>query len=106
MTMDVLFEVSGLVYRLPEAQATILAETLRWKSTEFLDGEGVEGAGALAAIIEDVLVGNRDAELPIPLEGEAAEAVFYILNTSDTPTELYRAVAEIHKRRLEQERGH
>ena len=101
--MDVVFEVSGKLYPLRESAATTLAEGLRLKTTGEATGEGTEGVqGALevANQIEDVLVGEQFAA--IPLEGEAAEAVFYYLNVAATelpPQEraLYNAVHTLHR---------
>ena len=105
--MEVTFDVRGRLFEIPEKQATTMAESLRLQGTEQLGSYGIEGSIPVADLIEDVLVGRFDE--PIPLEGEAAEAVFYILNTDITmPTDpklaaqyaLYQAVSILHKERL------
>jgi hypothetical protein len=78
--MEVLFEVSGSWFPLRERAATILAEDLRRKAAGQLGTEGTEGALAAADAIEDVLVGRFSG--PIPLEGEAAEAIYYDLDVA------------------------
>lgn len=85
----VAFELSGAIYNLSATQATVLAERLRnyakgaypeevkWACE--LSGNDAWIAGALAAadFIEEALVGN--IAHPLPLEGKAAEAVFWTL---------------------------
>jgi hypothetical protein len=99
------FEVSGDVFAIDEAPATIMAENLRLRgSGQFGDAYGQEGATALADMIEDVLTGRFRGV--IPLEGEVAEAMYYEINGSATYPEgeelgLWRAIREIHHRRLE-----
>jgi hypothetical protein len=85
----VAFEFSGVLYSVTEAQATLLAETLRShakgkrpeeaRRISELSGNArwCEGALAVADFTEEVLVGNLDE--PIPLEGKAAEATFWTL---------------------------
>ena len=86
---QVVFEVGGGLYPLPERQATLLAEKLRlFAKGTFPDevrrlaaGEGwIEGARPAADVIEDILVERRVG--PIPLEGKAADAVFQVLRIS------------------------
>jgi hypothetical protein len=83
------FEFAAAVYRLTDEQATLLAENLRnyAKGTFPRDVElGAQlsgnpdwtcGARALADFIEEVLVGNLAG--PLPLEGKAAESMFWAL---------------------------
>jgi hypothetical protein len=83
------FEFSGRLYELTENQATFLAETLRnyakgkcpaaIKQAAELGGNAnwTDGALAVADFIEEQLVGNLEG--PLPLEGKAAEAVFWTL---------------------------
>ena len=83
------FEFSESVYELTENQATFLAETLRnyakgkcpaaIKQATELGGSPnwTDGALAVADFIEEHLVGNLTA--PLPLEGKAAEATFWTL---------------------------
>jgi hypothetical protein len=72
--------VGSCWYSLPGHQATTLAEDLRRKAVGQLGTEGTEGALGVADDIEAVLVGSNNN--PISLEGDRAEAVFYILNVS------------------------
>jgi hypothetical protein len=112
--VDVLFEADRNLYRLAERNATGLAENLRITAAEHDERYGVEAAETVADVIEDVLVGNRDAAEPIRLEEEAAEAVFYSLNMTGTLYDahdgsigaLYYAVRAIHRRRLGQQTEH
>ena len=80
---------------------------LRRKGAGTLGTEGVQGARALADMIEDVLVGR--SEEPIPVEGLALEAADCVLDVSmhwamSNPTAypqdvaLFRAIIELHKR--------
>jgi hypothetical protein len=83
------FELSGLVYKLTDDQATLLAERLRSYAKGKLQSEvkraselsgnpqWTEGALALADFTEELLVGNLAG--PLPLEGKAAEAAFWAL---------------------------
>lgn len=85
----VAFELSGAVYALGDTQAIVLAERLRnyakgafpedvkWASELSGSGGWVEGTLAAADFIEEMLVGNLTD--PLPLEGKAAEAVFWTL---------------------------
>ncbi len=85
----VAFELSGVVYKLGDAQAIVLAERLRnyakgtfpeevrWASELSGSASWVEGALAAADFIEEMLVGNLTD--PLPLEGKAAEATFWTL---------------------------
>jgi hypothetical protein len=82
-------EFSGSVYTLTDDQGKLLAENLRnyAKGTFPADVKRVtelsgnpnwtDGALAAADFIEEILVGNLDA--PLPLEGKAAEATFWTL---------------------------
>lgn len=91
----VAFEFAGAVYAIAEEHATLLAETLRGYGRGKLPEEQrriavlsgnthwTEGALALADFTEEVLVGNFDG--PIPLEGKAAEAMFWTLRTIALP---------------------
>jgi hypothetical protein len=96
------FIVRGSSYALPWSQATILAESLRVKATGGPGVEGSAGARDVADAIEAVLVGAK--EEPIELEGDRADAVFYVLHVSfDSAAaltgegySLYQAVREIH----------
>ena len=96
----VVFEVGGALYPLERERATYLAQWLRIKAGEFVDGYGVLAARAVADLIEDVLTDRRTA--PIPLEGEAIEAVFYMLNVDQEvyvnteKNELYNDLAVAH----------
>jgi hypothetical protein len=102
----IVFSVSGRLCPLREEAATVLAEELRRRAAGQLGSEGVEGARAVADAIEQALVGARDE--PIPLAGDAAEAVFHVLDGSVDLTDpalaeglaLYRAVRELHLERL------
>jgi len=88
-TANVLFEVSGGTFAVPERQATILAENLRLfakgefpADVEMVAGLGAhpewrDGARAVADFTEEALVGNLD--LALPLEGKAAEATYWAL---------------------------
>jgi hypothetical protein len=103
---QVVFEVGGSLYPLPERQATLLAERLRlFAQGKFPDevhrlaaGEGwIEGARPAADVIEDTLVERRIG--PIPLEGKAADAVFQVLRIShESPLgrALYDALLRAH----------
>jgi len=103
--MAVLFDVSKSLYSLRDQPATILAEDLRRTAAGQLGKYGVEGARAVADAIEQALVGATDD--PIPLAGDEAEAVFYMLDVDFDPTDpaqteeraLYRAVRELHEER-------
>lgn len=107
--MAVVFDVSKSLYSLRDQPATSLAEDLRRTAAGQLGKYGVEGARAVADAIEEALVGATDD--PIPLAGDEAEAVFYMLNvginvgcnrTDSAQTEegaLYRAVRELHEER-------
>ena len=101
--MAVVFDVSKSLYSLRDQPATILAEDLRRTAAGQLGKYGVEGARAVADAIEQALVGATDD--PIPLTGDEAEAVFYMLDvdpTDSAQTEegaLYRAVRELHEER-------
>ncbi len=104
--MDVTFDVTGTTHQIPENQATVLAENLRIHAHEQPGGYGSEGARAVADLIEDILVGTYAGT--VPLEGEAATAVYYSLNvTADREqaslSALYKAVRAIHHQRLEQD---
>ena len=103
---EVRFEVDWETLAIPERSATVLAENLRRKAAGQLGTEGVEGARALADMIEDVLVGR--SEEPIPVEGLALEAAYCVLDVSmhwamSNPTAypqdvaFFRAIIELHK---------
>ena len=82
-------EFAGIVYKLTDDQAKLLAENLRnyargtfpadVKLVTELSGNPNWAGGALAAadFIEEILVDNLDG--PLPLEGKAAEATFWTL---------------------------
>jgi hypothetical protein len=82
-------EYAGIEYVLTNEEAVLLAQNLRnyGKATFPADVERAaklsgnpnwaDGALATAEFIEEVLVGNL--ELALPLEGKAAEAVFWTL---------------------------
>jgi hypothetical protein len=97
---QVLFEVDDGLYALSEQQATRLGETLRVRAaSQFDETYGMEGAEMVSDLIEDTLVGARSG--PIPLEGDAAVAVYYALdsaieNPEDEVHQLYLAVRELH----------
>jgi hypothetical protein len=98
--VNVVFEVAGTIYPLRESASTSLAEGLRLKAKGEYGTKGVQGALGVANQIEDVLVGERTE--PIPLAGDAAEAVFYYLDVaaSDPPAQesaLYNAVHTLHR---------
>jgi hypothetical protein len=103
--MAVVFDVSKSLYSLRDQPATILAEDLRRTAAGQLGKYGVEGARAVADAIEQTLVGATDD--PIPLAGDEAEAVFYMLDAGFSPTDsaqteeraLYGAVRELHEER-------
>jgi hypothetical protein len=103
--MAVVFDVSKSLYSLRDQPATILAEDLRRTAAGQLGKYGVEGARAVADAIEQALVGATDD--PIPLTGDEAEAVFYMLDVGFSPTDpaqteeraLYRAVRGLHEER-------
>ena len=103
--MAVVFDVSKSLYSLRDQPATILAEDLRRTAAGQLGKDGVEGARAIADAIGQALVGATGD--PIPLAGDEAEAVFYMLNVGFNPTDpaqteeraLYRAVRELHEER-------
>lgn len=83
------FEFATQVYRLTDDQATLVAESLRSyaKGTRPSDvalgsqlsgnPDWTDGALALAEFTEEALVGNLDG--PLPLEGKAAESMFWTL---------------------------
>ncbi len=83
------FEFGCNVYRLTDDQATLVAQNLRnyAKGTcpqdvalgSRLSGnpDWTEGALALAEFTEEALVGNLES--PLPLEGKAAESMFWTL---------------------------
>lgn len=85
----VAFELGGAVYTLTDSQGIVLAERLRnyakgaypedvkWACEVGGNDAWTGGALAAADFIEEALVGNI-AE-PLPLEGKAAEAVFWTL---------------------------
>ena len=88
--MAVVFDVSKSLfskslYSLRDQPATILAEDLRRTAAGQLGKSGVEGARAVADAIEQALVGATGD--PIPLAGDEAEAVFYVLNVGFNPTD-------------------
>jgi hypothetical protein len=103
--MAVVFDVSKSLYSLRDQPATSLAEDLRRTAAGQLGEYGVEGARAVADAIEQALVGATDD--PIPLAGEEAEAVFYMLDVGSSRTDpaqteeraLYGAVCELHEER-------
>jgi hypothetical protein len=82
-------EYAGLVYELSEDEGILLAQNLRnyakgtfpsdvHRGTELSGNPNwTDGALATAEFIEEVLVGNIEG--PLPLEGKAAEAVFWTL---------------------------
>ena len=83
------FEFGSNVYRLTDEQATLVAQNLRnyAKGTcprdvalgSRMSGnpDWTDGALALAEFTEEALVGNLDG--PLPLEGKAAESMFWTL---------------------------
>ncbi len=83
------FEFATRVYRLTDEQATVTAERLRNYAKGKLPADApsgalpsgksgwTDGALALAEFTEEALVGNL--EMPLPLEGKAAEAMFWAL---------------------------
>lgn len=103
--MAVVFEVSKSLYSLRDQPATSLAEDLRRTAAGQLGKSGVEGARAVADAIEQALVGATDD--PIPLDGDEAEAVFYMLDVGFSPTDpaqteeraLHGAVRELREER-------
>lgn len=102
--MKVVF-VAGRLCPLPERPATNLAENLRITAAEHVEGEGGEGALAVANAIETVLVG--DSADPILLDADEADAVYYSLDKNSAADEpgplqnLYLAVSTLHHARLE-----
>jgi hypothetical protein len=96
-----IFEVDGELILVDRDDSTALAEQLRLRALG-QDGEveGMEGAEAVADAIEDRLV---EAEFgPIELEGEEAEAVYYLLdsrieNQSRSVARLYRALRTLYR---------
>ena len=99
------FEFAGVVYSLPDDQATLLAHKLRScakgklpaeiKRIRKLSGNShwYHGALAVADFTEEILVGNWPG--PLPLEGKAAEATFWTLRLlEDSEDELDSAEAE------------
>jgi hypothetical protein len=103
--MAVVFDVSMSLYSLRDQPATSLAEDLRRTAAGQLGEYGVEGARAVADAIEQALVGATDD--PIPLVGEEAEAVFYMLDVGSNSIDpaqteegaLYGAVRVLHEER-------
>jgi hypothetical protein len=98
--MEILFEVDGELCSLPEGEATVLAENLRLRTVGDDDVYGMEGAELVSDLIENTLVEARSG--PIPLEGDAAEAVYYVLDSSTSNLEgasyrLYLAVRALHR---------
>jgi hypothetical protein len=96
-----IFDVDGELILVDEARATSLAESLRLRALGHEgDVPGMDGAEAVADAIEDRLV---EAEFgPIELEGDAAEAVYYLLDSSLENQErsvarLYRALRKLHR---------
>lgn len=85
----VVFEFSGTVHSVSDAQATLLAEALRGYAKGKLPDEEkraaelsgnphwTDGALAVADFTEEMLVGNLEG--PLPLDGKAAEATFWTL---------------------------
>ncbi len=83
------FEFATRVFRFTDEQATVTAESLRNYAKGKLPADAppaalpsgksgwTDGALALAEFTEEALVGNL--ELPLPLEGKAAEAMFWTL---------------------------
>ena len=98
--MDVVFEVASQPYPLDERAATLMAENLRVKAAHEPGAEGAIGARAVADAIELRLI--EDTADPVTLGGDAAEAVFYVLNVpaGDRPRALYDAVKRLHDERL------
>jgi hypothetical protein len=96
----IVFEIGGALYPLERGRATYLAESLRIRASVYIEEYGVTGARAVADLIEDVLTDRWS--VPIPLEGEAVEAVFYQLNIdqevykNEEKRLLYNAVAAAH----------
>ena len=103
--MAVVFDVSKSLYSLRDQPATSLAEDLRRTAAGQLGKDGVEGARAVADAIEQALVGATDD--PIPLAGDEAEAVFYMLDVASARPTRRRprsarstgAVRELHEKR-------
>jgi hypothetical protein len=88
--MEVSFDVSGVLYTLPEAQATLLAENLRGhavgnfpKDDQLIARLGAapgwsEGALAMADAIEDVLAGRSADSIGLD-RGKGAGATYWVL---------------------------
>jgi hypothetical protein len=74
--VEVVFEIESQRYPLNEQAATLMAETLR--AAHEPGAEGIRGARAVADAIELRLI--EDTTDPITLNGDGAEAVFYVLN--------------------------
>jgi phosphoglycolate phosphatase-like HAD superfamily hydrolase len=97
----VIFDIDGDLILVDTEQATTLAENLRLRALgQSGDVPGMEGAEQVADAIEDRLV---EAEFgPIPLEGDEAEAVYYLLDSSlenheRSVSRLYRALRKLHR---------
>jgi hypothetical protein len=96
-----IFDVDGELILVDEGQATTLAERLRLRALGHAgDVPGMDGAESVADAIEDRLV---EAEFgPIELEGDEAEAVYYLLDSSienqaRSVARLYRALRKLHR---------
>lgn len=95
------FDVDSELYPLAEREATSLAESLRLRALgQSGDVPGMDGAQVVADTIEDTLVEARFG--PIQLDGDKAEAVYYLLDSSlenheRSVARLYRAVRKLHR---------
>jgi HAMP domain-containing protein len=99
----VCFRVGGREFSIERHAAAIFATNLDKLSTGKLDGRA--GAPSLLEKVDDVVVGN--SHTTIELEGDEAEAAFYVLNVSiDAPsTEQRELAAALRRLRDESVRG-
>jgi hypothetical protein len=93
----VCFRVEGREFSIERHAAAIFATKLDKLSTGKLGDDGRAGAPTLLEKVDDVVVGN--SHNTIELEGDEAEAAFYVLNVSiDAPTAEQRELAAALRR--------
>jgi hypothetical protein len=106
--------IADELYRRADLGEAVVGEDLHERVAERLDDLGREApdspmtvleAGAqLAGEIRDVLAGR--ATSPIRVDGDAAEAMWWVLRSSDLippQAELYRALETVHRARMERQ---
>lgn len=107
---QVAFDVEGEQVDLSEPEARILSERLRGfaagqyggdvadLAARGTDPEWIEGARALADVIEDVLTGTHDGAIPVDPKGKAADAALAALSLSGpTSWNATSGLARLHR---------